>query len=180
MGRPGLLGPARGPSLFTAVDPFTGDTVPIVQILGTRPSVAASPSPAGDQLVATDAHGHLWVLGDDDHEPVENEVLGSLPSWSPSGALVFLGGAIQGADGHDPRTLVVRAPESVGTWSPDGSRLAVAARRGLYLFGGFPAATPGEAPVEAKLDLLGDLLLDRLVDEADYRARRDAILGRNP
>ena len=76
----------------------------------------------------------------------DDAIYGLYPSWNPRGGRIYLGGSVIDADGSDSEEIFAGCHESLAEWSPDGTKLAVAAENRLWLLGGFdPHSTETDA-----------------------------------
>ena len=117
----------------------------------TACQVAVSPSSDGAgrgiQLVLASEHGLSYY--DNGAIKTIGHMMGIYPSQNPSGGLIYVGGWIVSrkkgsvAGWGYPFKLISVAQDSAGFWSPDGRLLAVANKRGLYLYSGFPVKGSG-------------------------------------
>lgn len=103
---------------------------------------------------------------------------GLWPSWSPSGDKLYFGGFLISPDGTRKEEILNNAGRTIGWWSPDGTRLAVAdANSSIRLITGFAPSASGVKPGTRQrlLDLKG-LLIDGLISQDEFNTRRDRLL----
>lgn len=110
--------------------PASGGPVHDLGIAGSQP--AWGPSRIAYTVVAgqTAADLGLWTANPDGTDPVRVADAGYSPAWSPDGRLAYLTHSKRGTlvVGSTQLTLPFASVSSV-SWSPDGTRLVVAARR---------------------------------------------------
>ena len=146
---------------------------------------ASSWSPDGSRIALSEASGRLVIL---DLRAAANTVraavTGSSPSWNPRGSQIYIGGYLVQSNGKTETALLAEGSRSIGFWSRDGTRLAVAADGDLWLFDGFtPAFLPIDKPLDDqlknKLSLLKSLWNDGLISRQEYQDRHTRLLERS-
>lgn len=175
-------------TLFKTADPVITEETPIVKLSGNRFSIPSSWSPNGSRLALTDDKGLLIIIDLDKPEnllPVSPDISGRYPAWNPHGSQIYLGGWLLRSDGSILEQLVFDAFDSIGVWSPDGTRLAVITGTDLLYFDGFSpsfsgvdrAASEGKGNIRDKLRLLKKLLKERLISNEEFKARRTKLFS---
>lgn len=171
-------------SKVIAVDPFSGTAETITgDSEGPKSAyISAGWSADGKRVALSGIDGDLEIVNvRSASSPVILHLRGFYPSWNPAGSQIFSGGSIADSDGKGVKELIAGADESLGEWSPDGRKLAVASSGSLYLYGGFaPHFTGGDSAFDEKLSkdiyLLKGLLRDRLIKEDEYAARCERLM----
>ncbi|MEW6713558.1 MAG: hypothetical protein AB1306_00505, partial [Nitrospirota bacterium] len=90
------------------------------------------------------------------------------------------------SDGSVLEQIVKDAFDSIGVWSPDGTRLAVIAGTDLLYFDGFSpsfssrdiAVSEGKDNIRDKSRLLKKLLKERLISKEEFKARRTKLFSK--
>ncbi len=122
---------------FKTIDPVNLSQADILKQYTYRFNIPASWSSDGARLAITNDKG-LLVIADMSNpgnaKPVNHKIRGRFPSWHPEKSLIYFGGWLMQSDGTESRQILPGASGSIGTWSPDGKRLAVISGESLYLF----------------------------------------------
>lgn len=164
-----------------SIDVLTGEAREIAAPQNTV-YTGISWSPDGRRLALSDASGRLEITDlRVSAGAVRTDAVGLHPAWNPRGSLIYLGGYLVSSNGKTEAALLPDSPQSLGLWSGDGTRLAVAADGDLWLFDAFtPVYLPPDRPLDEalknKLSLLKSLHSDGLVTLQDYQARRARLL----
>lgn len=168
---------------LTSIDVLTG-VAPEIAAPEKTVYTAISWSPDGRKLALSEASGRL-VISDQRAVPktVQASVTGSSPAWNPRGSQIYFGGYVVLSNGKTETALLADSSRSIGFWSGDGTRLAVAANGDLWLFEGFtPAFLPTDSPLDDrlknKLSLLKSLRIDGLITQQEYQDRHARLLER--
>jgi WD40 repeat protein len=148
-----------------------------------RAYISASWSPDGGRIALTDSDGDLEIrdFGADAVYPTE-DVEGVYPSWNPGGSQIFLGGFVIDSDGKNRVKLLSGAGGSLAAWSPDGTMVAVASGKELYLFENFmPHFITPDKPFDEdrsrRILLLKKLLREGLLTKDEYRLRYQRLFS---
>ena len=176
-------------TLFKTADPVITEETGIVKLAGNRFSIPSSWSPDGSRLAITDDKGLLIILDMDKPEnmlPVNQDIGGRYPAWNPHGSQIYLGGWLLRSDGSVLGQVVSDAFDSIGIWSPDGTRLAVITGTDLLYFDGFSPSfsgrdkdvSEGKENNRDKLRLLKKLLKDGLISNEEFKARRTKLFSK--
>ena len=174
-------------SNIKAIDYLTGQARDISGSEGKKLYLSGTWSPDGRRIALTDNTGHLEIrdLSGPRITAVDDTVDGLYPSWNPGGSQIFLGGYILDSGGREKENLFSEgSARSIAQWSPDGTKIAVSADSGLYLFSNFkpsfisPDAPPDE-DLSKKLFLLKGLFIEGLLTKEEYSQRYDKLLRRN-
>lgn len=142
-------------------------------------------SPDGRRLALSDASGRVTIASlRAGSGSVEAAALGFHPTWNPKGSQLYVGGYVIQSSGKRETALLPDSFRSIGWWSGDGTRLAVASDGDLWIFGPFsPAFLPPDRPLDEllknKLSLLKNLYRDGFVTLQEYQARRARLLERS-
>ncbi|MDH4163461.1 MAG: hypothetical protein OEW15_12335 [Nitrospirota bacterium] len=169
-------------SRVTRIDTLTGTAVDIPGSGRETLYASAGWSPDGTRVALADGNGRLELqtLRNDDATPVAAPA-GLYPSWNPRGSIIYLGGSLVRTDGSGGEPLLSHSPRSIGSWSPDGTRLAVATDGRLLLFRNFtPSFSGADRPLDrvlaSKLARLQNLLAEELISRQEYDDRRAGLL----
>jgi hypothetical protein len=128
------------------IDHLTGRRLPITPRAVRKSYISADWSPDGSMAVLTDSDGHMDIYSlRKGLTYVGDGLYGLYPSWNPRGGLIYLGGWIVDPDGENRKEVLPGCHNSLAEWSPDGTKLAVAAGNNLWLLGPF-SPNPGESP----------------------------------
>jgi WD40 repeat protein len=176
-------------TLFKTADPLITEETLIAKLSGNRFSIPSSWSPDGSRLAVTDDKGLLIIIDLDKPEnllPVSPDISGRYPAWNPLGSQIYLGGWLLRSDGSVLEQIVSDAFDSIGVWSPDGTRLAVIAGTNLLYFNGFSpsfsgrdiAVSEGKDNIRDKLRLIKKLLKDGLISDEEFKARRTKLFSK--
>lgn len=121
-----------------SIDPLTERRLPITPREVRRSYVSGDWSPDGSMAVLTDSVGHMDIYSVKKGLMYVNDTVDGLyPSWNPRSRQIYLGGSVVDADGHNREKLFPGDHKSLAEWSPDGTKLAVAAGNNLWLLGSF-------------------------------------------
>ncbi|MBI5638873.1 MAG: PD40 domain-containing protein [Nitrospirae bacterium] len=167
-----------------AIDPVTGKFQPLSENTGKKQYISGSWSPDGRRAALTTEDGRLEIVDiGQDPIPLSSDVSGLYPSWNPMGSQIFVGGHVLDSDGRNREELIQGAFDSVGHWSPDGTRLAVISKEGLRVLEGFSPGfiapdKPFDEDLAKKILTLKGLLRDGLLTEEEYTIRYKKILGK--
>jgi WD40 repeat protein len=153
-----LMEQVRPPAMirpFTRVigiEPVTGRRQPITGRETGKTYISGDWSPDGSSVVLTDSDGHMEIYGlKNGLEYADDALYGLYPSWNPRGGLIYLGGSVIDADGSQKEDIFAGSHESLAEWSPDGTKLLVAAGNKLWLLDGFdPQFIKGKGDGEKK------------------------------
>jgi WD40 repeat protein len=153
-----LMEQVRPPAMirpFTRVigiESVTGRRQPITGRETGKTYISGDWSPDGSSVVLTDADGHMEIYGlKNGLEYTDDALYGLYPSWNPRGGLIYLGGSVIDADGSQKEDIFAGSHESLAEWSPDGTKLLVAAGNKLWLLDGFdPHFIKGKGDGEKK------------------------------
>ncbi len=169
-------------TLLKTVDPVIGEEREITRFGSERYSVPSSWSPDGTRLAVTNDQGQLIVIDVDnpeDLQPVNDDVRGQYPSWNPKSSQIYIGGLIMKSDGSVLEKIISDADESIGIWSPDGTRLVVLHNDELLYFDGFIPSFNIDRPMDEqlrvirdKIRFLKDLLREGLIPKDEFKIRR--------
>jgi WD40 repeat protein len=166
----------------SSIDLATGELAEMSDPNTKRTCLSASWSPDGRRAVMTGGDGRLEVRDRQGKGSVIDWSLpGVYPSWNPKGSRIYCGGYLIDSDGKNKEALLTGAAGSISQWSPDGTKLAVAAGGGLLLFRNMPAAyIPPDKPLDRslsrKLSLLRGLVGEGVISRREYSERRDNLL----
>ncbi len=132
---PAMTGPF---TRVIGIESVTGRRQPIIGGETGKTYISADWSPDGSSVVLTDAEGHMEIYGMKKGLKYAVDALyGLYPSWNPRGSLIYLGGSLVDADGSRKEDIFTGCHESLAEWSPDGTKLLVAAGNKLWLLDGF-------------------------------------------
>jgi Tol biopolymer transport system component len=169
-------------TVVNALDPATGELTPLTAAESRRRYLSGSWSPNGKRLALTDADGRLEIRNrTGDSIILDPSVTSIYPSWNPQGSTLYAGGFLVDSSGTNREQLIADAQRSIGTWSPDGTMLAVAGDDELLLFTGIrtafiPPDTPLNKASAERFSLLRSLVLDGSISRDEYRERRNRLL----
>lgn len=178
-----IMPPVVAPySRVSAIDPVTGDFSEIAGQQKSKIYFSASFSPDGRRIALTDSTGRLEIrrLGAQRTDLVQT-LPGYYPSWNPKGSGIYAGGSVLTTDGKDQVMLYQNGADSLAQWSPDGTRLAVAAGGKLTLFDcGTPEFISPDRPLDRdlskKLSTLRELFREGLITGQEYRERKTGLM----
>ncbi|MHB8845153.1 MAG: hypothetical protein ACYC7L_10455 [Nitrospirota bacterium] len=143
--------------------------------------LSAGWSPDGRTIALTGPGGHIEFRGLQGDRIREIPAQGLYPAWHPAGELLAVGGALVSAAAGTSAPLLTNGVGSLARWSPDGTRLALAAGGELLLFRDIAAPVTRSSPLDRvlkeKLHILQELLLDDLITREEYRERRSRLLS---
>ncbi len=166
----------------SCIDPLSGTSIELPVTVNRNRYLSADWSPDGRHLALSGMNGTLVIL-DLRNGAVRalDAPVGVYPSWNPRGSILYFGGSIIRTDGSAAESLLTDAARSFGEWSPDGSRLAIAAGGELLLFSNFVPVfsgpdRPPDRRLAADLALLRSLLEEKLITPAEYDNRRTRLL----
>lgn len=142
--------------------------------------VSAAWSPEGTALALTLSDGRIEIRTRNGRLLTSAGPFGYFPSWGPRD-VIYVGGAFIDRSGA-VISLFRTAPSSIGYWSPDGVRIAVAFQGGLWLM---DAPAPRErvvvdAAVKQKIARLRGLYRDGFIDADEYRQRTSRLREGRP
>jgi len=169
-------------SRVNSLDTMTGETGEISDQQDRKSYVSASWSPDGRRLALSLSDGRIELRNLHNEETtLGRPVTGFYPSWNPRGSMIYTGGYLVDSDGKNSEALFKNAFKSISWWSPDGTKLAVAAGNILTLFSGLtPSLAPPDRPLDTalstKLSVLRNLLQDGLLNGQEYRERKDRLI----
>jgi hypothetical protein len=164
---------------FITVDPVTSLESKILRLDAKRFNVPASWSPDGSRLAVSDDRGLLVIVDvatTDRVEQVSLDIRGDFPSWNPEGSQIYIGGWLMQSDGTAIREVLPDAVDSLGVWSPDGTKLAVLSKGRLHIIDHFsPMFIVPDSPMDTdklklrdKFRLLKDLFKSRLISDSEF------------
>ncbi|UCH80399.1 MAG: hypothetical protein JSW20_11740 [Nitrospiraceae bacterium] len=173
---------------FKTVDPVTGMENEITKFRSRRFSVPASWSPDGSRFAVTNDDGFLTIIDINDSEDarlVRLEITGFVPAWNPEGSQIYLGGWLVNSDGQVLDQMLPDAFHSIGTWSPDGGKLAiVTADNMMYVKHVSPSFIPPDRAFDSfhtlardKLRILKDLYINGLITINEFNERKLQVLS---
>ncbi len=184
--------PPRMPpfTLLKTVDPVISEEREITMLDSARYSVPSSWSPDGSRLAVTNDQGQLIVIdinNPEDLQPANDDARGLYPSWNPKGSQIYLGGWLMKSDGAVLEQIISDASESIGIWSPDGTRLVVLHEDELLYFEGFlPTYNNADRPMDErlrgirdKIRFMKDLLKEGLIPMDEFKVRRSGYFKKN-
>lgn len=164
------------------IDTLTGEESAIAGKDRDGMYASACWSPDGKRVALTDMNDRLEIviMGAEGATPVAVPA-GRYPSWNPGGSIIYSGGSIIRSDGSSAEQLLSNASASIGVWSPDGTRLVVAAGGELLLFRNFtPSFSGSDRPLDRalaeKLTLLRNLFAEELITRREYDERKAGLL----
>lgn len=167
------------------VDYITGKAVAFGRIESPNFSVPASWSPDGRRFAFSGLDGVLHVYDIEQAVISTPEkslpVRGNFPAWNPRGSQIYFGGHIIRSDGQQVDILGPEGQDSIGFWSPDGTKIAIATKSGLYIAGNYRPMLVHPDKVytkekTARLRLLKELLAEGLIPEQEYSERHDILM----
>lgn len=168
-----------------SVDYLSGEAKQLFRPEGFFTSLHGSWSPAGSRLALSDRDAHLRVLdlvtGKVDDPLLSKEAFGSkegaYPAWNPKSSQLYFGGSLIELDTGQQERIIKSTKNSVGVWSPDGTRLAVVARRTLWLFKDIELrGGVFDRELMEKLRLLEELHRDGLITAQEFAGRRAGLI----
>jgi hypothetical protein len=170
-------------TLFKTADPLITEETLIAKFFSSRFSVPSSWSPDGSLLSVTNDKGLLVIIDPDkpgNMLPLNHEISGRYPAWNPRGSQIYIGGWLMRPDGSAVKKLVSNAFDSIGIWSPDGTRLAVITGTDLLYFDGFLPESGGmesadRENIRERLRLLKKLFKEGLISDEEFKARRKKL-----
>ena len=166
-------------------DYLTEKSREIGRIINGGMSTAASWSPDGRRFAFPDDQKHLAIFDSEGSAAINPETIedinGSFPSWNPKGSQIYFGGHILRSDGQQKETLFPGAYDSLGVWSPDGTKIAILNGQDLHLLTGYiPSLIPPDkvfpGDLVRKLFLLKELLSEGLITTQEFENRRDNLI----
>jgi len=169
------------------VDPVTSLESKIIRFNSKRYNVPTSWSPDGSRLAVTNDEGHLEII-DFNNPGIRNtvnfDIQGLAPSWNPMGSQIYLGGWLINSDGAALKQLLPDASDSIGTWSPDGRKLAIINDAKIMHVKYFiPSFIVPDRPLSSflplihdKLRILKELYVNRLITFDEFNEKKLKIL----
>ena len=171
-------------STVSRIDTLTGEEAGILGNDRGGLYASASWSPDGGRIALADMNGGLMLVIPGNERSGSARLAapaGVYPSWNPQGSTIYFGGSLIRTDQAEAEPLLLNASRSIGVWSPDGTRLAVAAGGELLLFRNFtPSFSGSDRPLDRalaeKLALLRNLFAEELISRQEYDERKAGLL----